>query len=45
MIEESLRRQLQPTVDRRRHLVLAWRLTLVWFVTALAGLAVAACRH
>jgi hypothetical protein len=41
IVEESLRRQLQPTVDRRRHLLLAWRLTLVWFVTALAGLAVA----
>jgi hypothetical protein len=41
MIEQSLRRQLQPTVDRRRHLLLAWHLTLVWFAAGLVGLGLA----
>jgi hypothetical protein len=36
-VEEALRRQLQPVVDRRRHLYVAWRLSLVWLASALAG--------
>lgn len=38
-IEEALRRQLQPVVERRRRLSLAWRLALYWLVCGLAGLA------
>jgi hypothetical protein len=39
MIEEALRRQLEPVVDRRRRLSLAWHLSLYWLMGALAGLA------
>ncbi|UCG58475.1 MAG: hypothetical protein JSU70_03000, partial [Phycisphaerales bacterium] len=38
MIEEALRRQLQPVVNRRRRLHLAWRLSIYWFVAGLAGM-------
>jgi hypothetical protein len=37
MIEEALRRQLQPVVDRRKHVSLAWRMTACWLVAGLAG--------
>jgi hypothetical protein len=40
MIEEALRRQLQPVVARRKRLYLAWRLSLCWLVAGLAGLGV-----
>ncbi len=39
MIEEALRKRLQPIVNRRRHLYLAWRLSVYWFILGLAGLA------
>lgn len=38
MIEHALRSRLQPVVDRRRHVALAWRLALVWSLLGLAGL-------
>ncbi len=38
MIEEALRRQLEPVVDRRRRLALAWRLSVCWLACGLAGL-------
>jgi hypothetical protein len=38
MIEEALRRQLEPIADRRRRLHLAWRLAACWFVCGLVGL-------
>jgi len=37
MIEKTLRKQLQPIVNRRRHLHLAWRLSAYWFVLGLIG--------
>jgi hypothetical protein len=37
MIEEALRRQLQPIADRRRRLHLAQRLSICWLVCALVG--------
>ncbi|MBP7052862.1 MAG: hypothetical protein KBE65_17785 [Phycisphaerae bacterium] len=37
MIEEALRRQMQPVVDRRKHVSLAWRMTACWLVAGLAG--------
>ena len=37
MIEQSLRKRLQPIVDRRRHLHLAWNLALCWLVWAIVG--------
>jgi len=39
MIEEALRRQLEPVVDRRRRLSLAWRLSIYWLACGLVGLA------
>jgi len=39
MIEEALRKQLEPVVDRRRRLYLAWRLSIYWLVLGLIGLA------
>ena len=39
MIEEALRKRLQPTVNRRRRLHLAWRLSAYWFVSGLVGIA------
>ena len=41
MIEEALRRQLEPVVDRRQRLSLAWRLSVYWLACGLAGLALA----
>ncbi len=38
MIEEALRRQLEPVVDRRRRLALAWRLSVYWLACGLVGL-------
>ena len=37
MIEEALRRQLQPVADRRRRLYLAWRLSICWLICGLVG--------
>jgi hypothetical protein len=37
MIEEALRRQLEPVVERRRRLSLAWRLVNYWLALAVAG--------
>ncbi|MFH1716673.1 MAG: DUF4175 family protein [Planctomycetota bacterium] len=37
MIEEALRKRLQPIVNRRRRLHLARRLSAYWFVLGLAG--------
>ncbi len=42
MIEEALRKQLEPVVERRRRLSLAWRLSNYWLALALVG-AVLAC--
>jgi hypothetical protein len=39
MIEEALRKQLEPVVDRRRRLSLAWRLSIYWLASALVGAA------
>jgi hypothetical protein len=39
MIEEALRRQLEPVVARRQRLSLAWRLSIYWLACGLAGLA------
>ncbi len=39
MIEQSLRRQLEPIMKRRRRLDLAWRLSLYWLVAVLVGIA------
>ena len=38
MIEEALRRQLEPVVDRRQRLSLAWRLSIYWLACGLAAL-------
>ncbi len=38
MVENALRKRLEPIVARHRHLHLARRLTLCWLVAALAGL-------
>ncbi|MBM4024405.1 MAG: hypothetical protein FJ280_03235 [Planctomycetes bacterium] len=38
MIEEALRTQLEPVVDRRRRLSLAWRLSLYWLTAGVVGL-------
>jgi hypothetical protein len=38
MIEEALRRQLEPIVNRRRRVDLAWQLSICWLVSGLAGL-------
>ncbi len=38
MIEEALRRQLEPVANRRRRLALAWRLSVCWLAGGLAGL-------
>lgn len=35
MIEQALRKRLQPMVNRRRRLYLAWRLSVYWFISAL----------
>jgi len=37
MIEEALRRQLQPIADRRRRLYLARRLSICWLICGLIG--------
>ncbi|MEN6427099.1 MAG: DUF4175 family protein [Phycisphaerales bacterium] len=37
MIEEALRRQLQPVVDRRKHVYLAWRMAACWLIAGLVG--------
>jgi hypothetical protein len=37
MIEEALRRQMQPAVDRRKHVHLAWRMAACWLVAGLLG--------
>jgi hypothetical protein len=37
MIEEALRRQIEPVADRRRRLSLAWRLSVYWLVSGVAG--------
>ena len=37
MIEKALRKKLRPIVNRRRHLYLAWRLSVCWFIAALVG--------
>jgi hypothetical protein len=37
MMEEALRKRLRPAVNRRRRLQLAWRLSIYWFVAALAA--------
>jgi hypothetical protein len=39
MIEKALRRQLEPIVNRRRHLHLAWRLSVYWLISGLVGVA------
>ena len=39
MVENALRRQLEPIVARHRHLRLAQRLALYWLVAGLVGLA------
>jgi hypothetical protein len=38
MIDEALRRRLEPIVNRRRRLDLAWRLSIYWSVSALAAI-------
>jgi hypothetical protein len=38
MIEEALRRQLEPIAQRRRRLDLAWHLSLCWLACGLVGL-------
>jgi hypothetical protein len=38
MIEQALRKRLQPVVDRRRHVDLAWRLSVTWFLMGAVGL-------
>ena len=42
MIEEALRKQLEPVVERRRRLSLAWRLSIYWLAAALVGAALVA---
>ena len=37
MIEEALRRQLRPVVNRRRHVDLARRLSVYWAAAGIAG--------
>ncbi len=37
MIEEALRRQMQPAVDRRKHVHLAWRMATCWLLAGLIG--------
>jgi len=37
MIEEALRRQLQPIVDRRKHVRLAWHMAAGWLIVGLAA--------
>ena len=38
MIEQALRKRLQPAVLRRRRLHLAWRLSVYWLVSGLVGI-------
>ncbi|MCJ7675993.1 MAG: hypothetical protein MUO33_12705 [Sedimentisphaerales bacterium] len=38
MIEEALRKRLQPIVNRRRRLHLAWRISIYWLVSGLVGI-------
>jgi len=38
MIEQALRKRLQPTVNRRRRLHLALRLSACWFVSVMVGM-------
>jgi hypothetical protein len=37
MIEEALRRQMQPAVDRRRHVYSAWWMAACWLVAGFIG--------
>jgi len=41
MIEEALRRQMQPAVDRRMHVHLAWRMAACWLIAGLIGIVLA----
>jgi len=41
MIEEALRRQMQPAVDRRIHVHLAWRMAACWLIAGLIGIILA----
>ncbi len=41
MIEEALRRQMQPAVDRRKHVHLAWRMAACWLAGGLVGMTLA----
>ncbi|HSV98774.1 MAG TPA: DUF4175 family protein [Sedimentisphaerales bacterium] len=41
MIEEALRRHMQPAVDRRMHVHLAWRMAACWLIAGLVGIALA----
>lgn len=41
MIEEALRRQMQPAVDRRIHVHLAWRMAACWLIAGLIGIVLA----
>ncbi len=41
MIEEALRRQMQPAVDRRMHVHLAWRMAVCWLIAGLIGIVLA----
>ncbi|OHB65611.1 MAG: hypothetical protein A2Y77_11020 [Planctomycetes bacterium RBG_13_62_9] len=38
MIEQALREQLRPIVDRRRSLDMAWRLSVYWLLAGIAGI-------
>ncbi len=38
MIEKALRERIQPIVNRRRRLHLAWRLSVYWLVSGLIGI-------
>ena len=42
MIEEALRRQMQPAVDRRKHVYLAWRMAACWLIAGLIGVVLTA---
>jgi len=39
MIEEALRKRIQPIVKRRRRLHLALRLSIYWLIASLVGIA------
>jgi hypothetical protein len=42
MIEQALRKRLQPIANRRRRLSMAWQLSIYWSVSILVGLALIA---